>query len=904
MRNRRTFDDWCRLVLHMPPTRSRITETPLLWLSAFFAIGILLGRIGSIPLGLSIPVCAAFAGAAIVFSSRQLSTLLISLAFICCGVGVQTAADNSTAADRISRFYDEQPAAFDGTVELDGTIASSEVSPDGKYYVLNVERLNTGSGDRSASGRVRVFAPALGPDAAVPTPVASVRSRVKISCEIKRADEYRNPGGVLRGRILEWQGLDASCSLRDPLAMTALEAGSAGFDPSARIAAARDGLIAEMRRLFAPQVAGVMIASLLGNKHFLDKPTADLFREGGTFHILVISGLHITVIGSIVAFIVGFFTRRRIVQFAVATTFLWVYTVAVGADVPVVRASLMFTILCFGYAIHRPGSLANALGACGMVLLAIRPNDLFTPSFQLTFVSVAAIVLAGVPLVSILRQIGSWTPSRTHPFPANVPRWLSRACEFLYWNVAGWEIESSRSTWTARLYKPAVAKAWRYLQRPAAYLVEGLLMSAIVQAAMLPLSIHYFHRLVSGAVVLNLWTGAAIAVESFAAVTAVAAAAFSDALAAPFVRVAEFAHSVMTLPYQLMGPAAIGIRIPVYSDAGPVLYAGYLTFALAACLSIFVWDPFKVPAKQRVLSLSAAGSAIVVCAIVGSILIFHPFSRPQADGQLHVEFLDVGQGDSALVTFPDRSTMLVDGGGRRRFEDSSDGFEPDVPSIGEIVVSEFLWERGYSAIDRVVATHADADHIQGLSDVVRNFSVGEAWLGRINGSDADEAEFLRALNERGTPIRKVVRGERIEIGGAVVEILNPGEDEVMTTSENDRSVVLRIVFGGRSFLLTGDIERSAEAIVSAGPVRADVVKVPHHGSKTSSTDAFVNAVRPAVAIIPVGRRSPFHHPNAEVVERWLGTGASVLTTGRSGTISFTTNGEDLDVRTFIPLDHE
>jgi competence protein ComEC len=121
---------------------------------------------------------------------------------------------------------------------------------------------------------------------------------------------------------------------------------------------------------------------LLGNRYFLDKTTAEVFREGGTFHVLVISGLHITFIGGLTLLFVRFFTNQRLWQFIIASSFLWAYSLAVGADVPVVRATIMFTILLFSQVIYRSGTLLNAFGACALILLVWRPNDIFTPSFN------------------------------------------------------------------------------------------------------------------------------------------------------------------------------------------------------------------------------------------------------------------------------------------------------------------------------------------------------------------------------------------------------------------------------------------------------------------------------------------------------------------------------------------
>ena len=249
--------------------------------------------------------------------------------------------------------------------------------------------------------------------------------------------------------------------------------------------------------------------------------------------------------------------------------------------------------------------------------------------------------------------------------------------------------------------------------------------------------------------------------------------------------------------------------------------------------------------------------------------------------------------------------MLVDGGGRRKYregDDESESFEPDVRGIGETVVSEFLWHRGYQRIDYILATHADADHIQGLTDVAKNFRIGSAIFGRMPANDPDLAELAAVLKRRGIHAESITRGDELKFGDVVVEILYPAASvDLDAVSDNDNSIVLRLTYGDRSILLTGDIERKAERELTEGStnLNADVIKVPHHGSRTSSTQEFVNAVEPKYAVISVGRSSPFGHPHAEVVERWKSRGANVMTTGTRGTITVSTDGNDLVVNHFL-----
>jgi competence protein ComEC len=262
---------------------------------------------------------------------------------------------------------------------------------------------------------------------------------------------------------------------------------------------------------------------------------------------------------------------------------------------------------------------------------------------------------------------------------------------------------------------------------------------------------------------------------------------------------------------------------------------------------------------------------------------------------------------------PDNTTLLIDGGGRpgpfkNRLsdKDGDDAFERETRSIGEAVVSEYLWWRGLDHVDYLLATHADADHIDGLNDVARNFGVRAALVARTPGDDPEYSRFAETMAAKGIPIRMIGAGDDLQIGGVTASVLwPPPSTNPNLPSRNNDSITLRFQFGDRTFLLTGDIEAPAEnaMLQTHGnfhqKLYADVVKVAHHGSKTSSTQGLIAATRASFAIISVGQTSVFGHPNMEVVERWRVSGAQVLTTGKSGTITFSTNGSDLGLGIFV-----
>ncbi len=253
--------------------------------------------------------------------------------------------------------------------------------------------------------------------------------------------------------------------------------------------------------------------------------------------------------------------------------------------------------------------------------------------------------------------------------------------------------------------------------------------------------------------------------------------------------------------------------------------------------------------------------------------------------------------------------MLIDGGGRANFNklyvqregEEPEPFEPDVQNIGETVVSNFLWESGYDKVDYLLATHADTDHLQGLTDVARNFSINSALIARTPLQDEDFATFYKTLEKKNIPLTMVKRGDVLNFGEVKIEVLSPNSDDNPSVNwDNNHSIVLRIIYGETKFLLTGDIEKEGEAELLQMPelLQANIVKVAHHGSRTSSTQSFINATKAKLVIIPVGKTSPFGHPHEEVVERWTDSGAKIMTTGEKGTITILSDGKAISVWTY------
>jgi competence protein ComEC len=563
----------------------------------------------------------------------------------------------------------------------------------------------------------------------------------------------------------------------------------------------------------------------------------------------------------------------------------------------------MFTLAAFAPVVSRRANSLNTVAGAGLFLLVLNPLDLFDPSFQLTFLSVMAIVCIALPLLENMRRVGTWRPTMATPYPPQCSSWFRKLSEALFWSEREWRAEMAASNIKYRLFKTPVAaklERWR-IQKILRYTLSAIVISASVQIILLPLMILYFHRVSIASLLLNIFVGVLMAVLALTALVAVLVSQVSTMLGGLLVVFAEKTNWLMTHsvdPLSVLGLASM--RLPHYSGLAAGIYAVYFILLVPLVGSVSKWNPLRSHAASPGLNRRMAGTAAIGFAVTLLIVVAHPFSASQPDGRLRVEFLDVGQGDCALLTTPDGTTILIDGGGQPNLSwtsnDSEDGeptFERDTRSIGERVVSQYLWSRGLDRVDYLIATHADADHIDGLNDIARNFKVRGAIVARAPANDSEFAKFAQTLNTAGVPLEIVGAGDVIQVGNVLIDVLWPRPIQTADSpSGNNDSLVLRIRFGEKSFLLTADIEKEAEAaLVKTGiGLHTDVVKVPHHGSKTSSTDQFVAAARPTLAVISAGRHSVFGHPNKEVVDRWRASGAQVMTTGEKGTISVTTDG--------------
>ena len=405
------------------------------------------------------------------------------------------------------------------------------------------------------------------------------------------------------------------------------------------------------------------------------------------------------------------------------------------------------------------------------------------------------------------------------------------------------------------------------------WLAASAAVSAGAQLAVTPIMLSHFNQLSLVGVLANL------------AVVPLAALATTLGLVA--LLLAVFAEWLGRLLFESLWLILLALRIASHLAATLPWAMTHLPAPHWSVVAAFYAALALLPGMGR-----SARARLAAGALIGWVLALSlwPWVRP-ADGRLRVTFLDVGQGDAIVVELPEGRRLLLDGGpgGERRLD------------VGERVVAPFLWNRATARLDVVAMSHSDPDHAGGLAAVFRRFRVREFWENGIWGAGSEE---LQALVERSGAIRRSLRqGERIRLGSVAVTALNPpagaltGSPRGPASDENNNSLVLRLEWGAASFLFTGDLEQEGEmALLAAGqPLRHLVLKVAHHGSRFSTTEEFLKAAQPLLAVILVGARNPFRHPAPETLDRLRRAGAHIYRTDRDGAILLETDGTTLTV---------
>jgi competence protein ComEC len=405
---------------------------------------------------------------------------------------------------------------------------------------------------------------------------------------------------------------------------------------------------------------------------------------------------------------------------------------------------------------------------------------------------------------------------------------------------------------------------------PAAVALFAATLAA--ELALAPVSASVFGRVGVAGLVLNFIAIPAMALTQFCGMALVCLAPLWPAAAHGCGLASAWATTALVRSADLLlwAPWLSWQTPPVAAAWSAIYYLSLATLAWAATRRV-----------RRMAWLSWSLSALVI--VTGGVA--WPASSAAS---LRVTMLDVGQGQAIAVQFPTGQTLLVDaGGGGGSFD------------VGARVVEPALWALGIRRVDWLAITHGDADHAGGAPSVLRDFHPREIWEGIPVPRDR-RMQMLRAdAQSSGVVWRRVLAGHAMEVGSVAVDVLGPpAPDWERRDNRNDDSVVIRLRYGDVAVLLTGDVERAAEAVLPldrVGTLR--FVSAPHHGSRTSSTPAFIHRWLPLVAFVSAGRGNSFGHPSSDVLARYSDRGVDVVRTDLDGAITLDTDGRTVTMST-------
>lgn len=617
--------------------------------------------------------------------------------------------------------------------------------------------------------------------------------------------------------------------------------------------------------------AGMLSAMILGDRTYLEHQARVGFERTGSFHLLVVSGMHLAIFAGCI-FALAARLRLARTGATILTIFCsFAYAMLAGFGEPVQRSFFMVTLYLLARLVFRERNSLNAVGFAALCLLALDPRALAGASFQMTLLSV--LIAAGIALPVAEHTFAPYLQAtRNLGLLAIDPSLPPKVAQFrVALRLVGEHLEPFfklllKPRLGRRLAQAVPAAAVRLLLRAC----ELLLLSSLIELAMsLPMAI-YFHRITALGLPVNLLVVPLIGVALPSALFTFFVLLLSPAAAiVPAALTAAVLHAITAVVQHFGAMSAGDIRI-----GSPA--------ALPIVAAIFMMGTAVWCARNSRLPVLLSITALVCAAAC----VFYPQPLRHRPGVLEVTAIDVGQGDSLLLISPEGKTLLVDAGGPTGAAQAvHSNFE-----VGEDVVSPLLWSRHIRRLDAVVLSHAHSDHMGGLPAVLQNFRPRQLIVGKNPGIPAYVA-LLDEAAQLHIPVHSQAAGDRFNFGGALVEVLAPPSNYLPgAAASNDDSLVLRVTFGHTAVLLEGDAQTASEQRMRGEQLHADLLKVGHHGSKTSTTPPFLGAVSPSYAVISVAHRNSYGHPKWDTLDRLGKRHVRTFRTDEDGATTFYLDG--------------
>lgn len=607
----------------------------------------------------------------------------------------------------------------------------------------------------------------------------------------------------------------------------------------------------------SPKDAGVVKSMVLGERDALDEDIRSMYQSAGISHILAISGLHISVIGLLLYGIPERLGFSRTAATAMAVFALYAYMLMTGAGVATKRAVIMMCMLFVSRIVCRTYDLLSALAFSALLLFLQAPYMIFQPGFLLSF---GAVFGAGVLKPALQSALGTGMEKGSGTGDAPF-----RALPEKFTPAGG------------------VVCAGRYIKE---YCINMLLGSLGIQLMILPVLAYAYYEVPMYGIFLNLLVLPFMGLLLVAAVTG----GVLGCLYLPSGAVMGLPVHFILLWYEKASSFFLSLPGNLVVTGTPKLWQAAVYYG-ALCLFVGSVKKKTIPTGRPPGREAVRASLIFLLPL---IVIFLPIHYRG----LQVTFLSVGQGDGIVMRSERGTVYMIDGGS------SSES------NLEKYCLTPYLLSQGISCVDYAIVTHPDMDHISGLSAVIGKSDRGGVRiktlvLPRISFRDEAYEQLKLLAEEHRVEVRYIQKGDRITDGRLSLTCLHPGE-KMETGDRNAYSATLRLCYGEVSMLFTGDLPSEEEPGVmeewvrqaGEGQNRCNVLKVAHHGSKYSSSEEFLECIRPELSVISCGRKNRYGHPHGEVLLRLEAAGSVIAATPDHGAITVYTDGKTLGVETF------
>ena len=621
-----------------------------------------------------------------------------------------------------------------------------------------------------------------------------------------------------------------------------------------------------MLNILEKEQGALCVGILIGDRENLSDITEDNFKKSNLTHMLAVSGSHITYI--IVALTTLLSKTNRKFSLILTIIFLIFFTALTGFTASVLRASIMGILTLLASILHRKSDTINNLGISSIIILLYNPYLLIDAGFLLSYAGTIGIIF------------------------------LSKKIEIAFNKIIFQKLKTNDSSADTRVDevndKSIMIKVKKSLRKFISYVITSLSVTISANIVIIPIMASMFST-----ISFTFWISNILAGPIMELVTIFGFITYLISIVFPIL--AEFLGITLNLFLTiLLKIAEISSKIPgasIYIKTPSIIICAMYYLIICILFNLNQIKQFiRKKAIFRFLIIKANKCKRKILVTIITVIILLNSIIYVTDKKLKIYFVDVGQGDCTLIQTPERKNVLIDGGGS----------EFGSFDVGENILLPYLLDRGITKIDYMMISHFDSDHIGGLFYIMENLKVDNIIISMQGKSSENFKKFVQIMSDKQINLIIVKKGDYVKIDNtSYFEILFPEEKLINDNILNNNSIVAKFVTNNLTMLFTGDVEEIAEKRLNelyrnTNKLQADIIKVAHHGSKTSSILSFLELVNPKIALIGVGENNNFGHPNEGVLERIKKLGAQIYRTDQVGEISIAINHNgNIEISSFI-----